>query len=157
MTNPTFAKLMKSLSKAFSADLIKSLSDYAAWQWIHLQAPPPLPSPDPTRICFSGFSRQDKADLGKLARLAGFRVSRSVSKRLAYLCIGTKPGRVKLERANQREVPVIDLNGFYQVAHGDTSDLRFVQVTEPELPDFPEFQSENLSQPEKVGREFAVA
>ena len=65
--------------------------------------------------------------------------------------------RVKLERANQREVPVIDLNGFYQVAHGDTSDLRFVQVKKPELPDFPEFQSENLSQPEKVGRELAVA
>ena len=117
MTSEKFAQLVTMMAPFDSSELTR-IPDYEAWRWIHAQdspalLSPPIPAP---RVCFTRFTRSEKNDVRKVAELAGFKVAKSVGKRLDYLCLGRKPGRGKLARARTCQVRIVDLEAFYAAA-----------------------------------------
>ena len=135
MTNPVFAKSMKSLRPLLLLELFKSPIDRLG-----------LAMDSSTSLPFHAHLIPRCPLLSWLPRLGESRPWQTGALRLlSRHNIGTetsgsywqwiKHERAKRRRAKSREVPVIDLNGFYQAAHGDTSNLRYVQVQRPGLPD----------------------
>ena len=86
------------------------MTDADGWQWVYSHASPrkeKLPA-----ICFTGFEPGEKAELSYLAIGAGLRVVTGVSSVLSFLCTGANAGPVKLERAHDYGVPIMDRAQF---------------------------------------------
>lgn len=63
-------------------------------------------------VCFTGFSKDDKGSLIKLAKEKGLTVRSSVTKQLNFLCIGKNAGPKKMEAARKQGVVVLNENQF---------------------------------------------
>ncbi len=67
-------------------------------------------------ICFTGFSKADKARLEKDAKAAGFYpTKRSITVKLLALCCGENAGPSKLNKAKEQGCLVLDENQFYKL------------------------------------------
>ena len=65
-------------------------------------------------VCFTGFPKDEKAELIKYANENGLFIRKSVTKDLGLLVCGKTAGWKKLEIANKLNVPrVIGTEGFY--------------------------------------------
>jgi len=77
---------------------IKSAPDYHG---------PKLPQDYSFKVCFTGFSKADKAGLTELAESAGMKVVTGVSASLDFLCCGDNAGWSKMKKANELGVPLV--------------------------------------------------
>lgn len=77
---------------------IKSAPDYHG---------PRLPQGYSFKVCFTGFSKADKAGLTELAESAGMKVVTGVSASLDFLCCGDNAGWSKMKKANELGVPLV--------------------------------------------------
>lgn len=59
------------------------------------------------KVCFTGFSKADKAELTGLAETAGMKVVTGVSASLDFLCCGDNAGWSKMKKANEIGVPLV--------------------------------------------------
>lgn len=59
------------------------------------------------KVCFTGFSKADKAGLTELAESAGMKVATGVSASLDFLCCGDNAGWSKMKKANELGVPLV--------------------------------------------------
>ena len=59
------------------------------------------------KVCFTGFSKTDKAELVALAEGANMKVATSVSASLDFLCCGSNAGWAKMKKANEVGVPLV--------------------------------------------------
>ncbi|NKD14646.1 BRCT domain-containing protein [Aeromonas caviae] len=59
------------------------------------------------KVCFTGFSKADKAGLTELAESAGMKVVTGVSASLDFLCCGDNAGWSKMKKANELGVPLV--------------------------------------------------
>ncbi|TNH77533.1 hypothetical protein CF141_04180 [Aeromonas hydrophila] len=77
---------------------IKSAPDYHG---------PRLPQDYSFKVCFTGFSKADKARLTELAESAGMKVVTGVSASLDFLCCGDNAGWSKMKKANELGVSLV--------------------------------------------------
>lgn len=63
-------------------------------------------------ICFTGFKKQDKDNLTKLAKQKDLNIRSSVTKNLAFLCCGYNAGPKKIEAARKQGVIVLNEHQF---------------------------------------------
>lgn len=77
---------------------IKSAPDYHG---------PKLPQDYSFKVCFTGFSKADKAGLTELAESSGMKVVTGVSASLDFLCCGDNAGWSKMKKANELGVPLV--------------------------------------------------
>lgn len=84
----------------FTAEQIAVLSDAQGWEWIYANAKPRKEKL--TLVCFTGFSATEKAELSQLAQTANLEVVGSVTKGLAFLCVGENAGPAKLQKAKEQ-------------------------------------------------------
>ncbi|MBR7777387.1 BRCT domain-containing protein [Undibacterium rugosum] len=75
--------------------------------------PPPRLAKEKTadqrpQILFTGFARALRADLEEKSNIHGLHVSQSVTKSLAYLCVGPNAGPSKVEKARSQHVYILD-------------------------------------------------
>lgn len=63
-------------------------------------------------ILFTGFSKARKDELAEMAEQYGMKVVKSVTKELAYLCVGPSPGPVKVAQATENGVEIIEAEEF---------------------------------------------
>ena len=68
---------------------------------------PKLPQDYSFKVCFTGFSKADKAGLTELAESAGMKVVTGVSASLDFLCCGDNAGWSKMKKANELGVPLV--------------------------------------------------
>lgn len=67
-------------------------------------------------ICFTGFSKADKARLETAAKAAGFYpTKRHVTVHLLALCCGDNAGPAKLKKAKEQGCLILDETAFYQL------------------------------------------
>jgi NAD-dependent DNA ligase len=59
------------------------------------------------KVCFTGFTKADKAELTELAEAAGMKVVTGVSASLDFLCCGDNAGWSKMKKANELGVPLV--------------------------------------------------
>lgn len=109
MPSEKLARILHSKSP-FSEQEIAQMTDAEGWRWVYGHNPPPKEKK--FEICFTGFNNSEKACLFQLANDAGFAAVTSVTKNLGMLCTGPYPGPTKLEKAGQKNVPVVNLEQF---------------------------------------------
>lgn len=68
-------------------------------------------------ICFTGFSSQHKAGLTNSALNHKFKVVKSVTKDLDFLCTGINAGPKKMEKAEEQGVTLITEDEFHDLAY----------------------------------------
>lgn len=59
------------------------------------------------KVCFTGFSKADKAELTAMAEGAGMKVASGVSASLDFLCCGDNAGWSKMKKANELGVSLV--------------------------------------------------
>ena len=109
MLSEKIARILKSKSP-FTAEQIEAMSDIDGWDWVYANASPrkeKLPS-----VCFTGFSQTEKDTLCAIALAARFRVVPSVTASLGFLCFGENAGPVKLARAKELGISLMDRSQF---------------------------------------------
>jgi NAD-dependent DNA ligase len=118
MANDKVKMILRSKGAPFSDEEIDSMSDKDGWQWIYgnksVYTPKP-PKPHITEICFTGFRKEEKDKLEQTAASAGFIVSRSVTKKLDYLCVGETAGPSKLQKAKEQGTQIITYEDFENI------------------------------------------
>jgi NAD-dependent DNA ligase len=76
-------------------------------------SPPPRiskekPANQQPQILFTGFASALRAELEEKASTGGLQVCKTVTKELAYLCIGANAGPSKVEKARAQHVYILD-------------------------------------------------
>lgn len=74
------------------------------------------PSEVAIEILFTGFPKAQRAELEELADLRGWKVVKSVTVGLTYLCTGPNAGPAKIEQAGDVGADVIDLGEFLDMS-----------------------------------------
>lgn len=98
------------------------MSDADGWAWIYAQQPPRAPKlPE---VCFTGFRPAEKAGLMRLAEESGYRVAKTVTKGLAYLCVGPNVGPAKRRKAESQGARLVDEATFRSICSGESEGLR---------------------------------
>lgn len=103
----------------FSAEQIEKLSDAEGWDWIYANAKPRKEKL--TQICFTGFSAAEKIELIELAQAAKLEVVSSVTKGLAFLCVGENAGPAKLQKAKEQNNHIMSKEQFLHLL--DTGEI----------------------------------
>jgi NAD-dependent DNA ligase len=119
MQNEKLKRIINTKS-SFPAEEIESMSDADGWNWVYANAKPSKEKL--TQICFTGFSAQEKAELTTLAEESHLDVVTSVTKDLAFLCIGENAGPAKLEKAKEQGVHILSRSQFEHLL--ETGDIK---------------------------------
>lgn len=99
--------ILRSRGAPFTDEEIESISDREGWNWIYSNKPVYTPKPHMTEICFTGFRKEEKDELEEKANSIGFKIARSVTKKLDYLCIGETAGPSKLKKPKNRMLKLL--------------------------------------------------
>lgn len=97
----------------FSSDEIAAMSEAEGWRWVYQSKP--VKKDHSHEICFTGFDAAERAELETLAGTVGMTVKESVTKTLAYLCVGETPGPSKIEKAKRQGVPLLNRTQFLEL------------------------------------------
>lgn len=106
MASERVRRILVSKGAPFDDDELARMSDADGWAWIYGNAP--RPEPRRPEVCFTGFRPSEKAELRRLAEAAGYRVAKTVTKRLAILCTGPTAGPAKLAKAKKVGAEILD-------------------------------------------------
>ncbi len=100
-----------------TVDEIAAMSDREAWRWLYSHFPPKTNrhNKNAQEICFTGFSTTERKQLENEAGEAHLEVVKSVTKSLRYLVTGPNAGPVKLEKAKQQEVVLMNVEQFHNM------------------------------------------
>ncbi|WP_418358377.1 BRCT domain-containing protein [Shewanella basaltis] len=80
-------------------------------------------------ICFTGFAKQDRAQLEELATDSGFIVRKAVTKNLHMLCAGKNAGPNKIAAALSDGAAIFDQSEFIALTKtGELSDENFAKL-----------------------------
>jgi NAD-dependent DNA ligase len=109
MPNEKVTRILKARS-AFTLEQIEAMTDSQGWEWIYANAKPKKERR--SQVCFTGFSVAEKAALVDAAFNAKLEVVDSVTKNLAFLCAGENAGPVKLAKAKEQGVCILDRSQF---------------------------------------------
>ena len=109
MASEKVSRILKAKSP-FSAEQISTMSDTEGWDWIYANAKPRKDKL--TQVCFTGFSAAEKNQLTALAQTANLEVVSSVTRNLAFLCVGENAGPAKLEKAKEQDNHILSKEQF---------------------------------------------
>lgn|GEM_PF-857575 len=112
MPSPKVTAILKSKTN-LSYEQISKLTDSEGWNIIYSLHTPKVP--ERNEICFTGFTPDEKEVLWELATKVGFQVVQSVTKHLAFLCIGETPGPIKIQKAKKQNVIIVNLEQFHKL------------------------------------------
>ncbi|MBA4318229.1 MAG: hypothetical protein C0412_07495 [Flavobacterium sp.] len=118
MAGEKVTRILKAKSP-FTAEQIADMSDAQGWDWIYANAKPRKEKL--TQICFTGFSAAEKAELTEIAKAANLEVVNSVTKGLAFLCIGENAGPAKLKKAEEQGNHILTKEHFFHLL--DTGEI----------------------------------
>lgn len=97
----------------FSSDEVSAISETEGWRWVYQNKP--AQKDRSHEICFTGFTALERAELETLAGHAGMAVKESVTKTLAYLCVGNTPGPSKIEKAKRQGAAFLNREQFLEL------------------------------------------
>ena len=109
-----------SAKSPFSPEEISAMSDAEGWDWIYANAKPRKEKL--TQVCFTGFSAAEKSELTALAQAANLEVVGSVTRNLAFLCVGENAGPDKLEKAREQGNQILTREQFLHLL--ETGEVR---------------------------------
>ena len=98
-----------------------NISDMAGRLQYHIEKNPPPNAVNPNNrsnplgnpeICFTGFKKEDKEALTKLAKSSGMFIRSSVTKKLDFLCCGYNAGPAKIEKSRHQGVVALSETQF---------------------------------------------
>ncbi len=104
MPSTKLTNILKAKSP-FSSERIAAMSETEGWNWVYANAAPRKDKS--VQVCFTGFSASEKEELIELAREHKLAVATSVTKDLAFLCIGENAGPAKLAKATTQGVTLL--------------------------------------------------
>lgn len=117
MPSPKLIQILRSRSDLTDAQIIE-MSDDQAWAVVYEIDAREKAARDANKkdtVCFTGFNREDKAQLEALAVERGLKSVGSVSKSLTYLVIGDTPGESKLAKAEEAGCRILHAHEFQQL------------------------------------------
>lgn len=88
---------------------IESLTEQKGWGIVYSMSPKKELK---TEICFTGFNPSKKEDLIEIAKNNNFKVVKSVTVNLNFLCFGNNAGQSKIEKATSNGSIIINENQF---------------------------------------------
>jgi NAD-dependent DNA ligase len=115
MASDKVKMILRSKGAPFSDEEIDFMQDIDGWKWIYGNKTVYTPKPHITEICFTGFRMEEKIDMEEKAISVGFNISRSVTKKLDYLCVGTTAGPSKLKKAEEQGCQIITYEDFINI------------------------------------------
>lgn len=118
MPNEKVTRILKARS-TFTLEQIEAMTDSQGWEWIYANAKPRKERR--SQVCFTGFSIVEKAELIDAAFNAKLDVVDSVTKKLAFLCTGENAGPVKIAKAKEQGVCILDKSQFLNLL--DTGEM----------------------------------
>lgn len=118
MAGEKVTRILKAKSP-FTSEQIAAISDAQGWKWIYENAKPRKEKQN--QVCFTGFSVTEKAELSRLAQAANLEVVGSVTKGLAFLCIGENAGPAKLQKAKEQGNHIMSREQFLHLL--DTGEI----------------------------------
>lgn len=96
-----------------SDDQIAGMSDSEGWQIIYSLPPRSTrKAKQVDTVCFTGFSESERERLSENAIAHGMDVAASVTKNLAYLVTGPNAGPMKIKKALEQDVIVMNEQAF---------------------------------------------
>ena len=114
MPSQDVIKILRSKTR-LSDDEIINLTNSQAWQIIREQEKLIRDKKESLRkpeICFTGFNFEERENLETEAVIKGLKVTKSVTKLLAYLVIGDLPGESKIEKAREQGVQILTIDEY---------------------------------------------
>ena len=117
MPSPDVIKILRSKTRLNDDEIIK-LNDEQAWKAIYEAEKVEKEKRESLRkpeICFTGFNYEERENLEVDAIKKGLKVTKSVTRLLAYLVIGNLPGEKKIEKANEQGVRILTLDEYEQL------------------------------------------
>ena len=114
MPDTDIIKILRSKTRLTDEEIIK-LSNNKAWQIIREAEAEQRIRKEEIRkpeICFTGFNFEERENLETEAVIKGLKVTKSVTKLLAYLVIGDLPGESKIEKAQENGVRILTLDEY---------------------------------------------
>ncbi|MDO6525422.1 hypothetical protein Q4519_06965 [Motilimonas sp. 1_MG-2023] len=81
-------------------------------------------------IFFSGLWREDREYYEDMAQIFGFKVVKSMTKNVAYLCCGVNAGPKKIEEANARGITIMDTSEFDTMINNLAAELEQIDKAE---------------------------
>ena len=109
MPSDKLTRILKAKSP-FSPERIALMSEVEGWDWVYANATPRKERL--IQICFTGFSASEKTELANLAQGHELSVATSVTKDLAFLCVGESAGPAKLAKATAQGVTLLTRSQF---------------------------------------------
>ena len=100
MPSPDVIKILRSKTRLSDDEIIK-LTDEQAWKAIYEAEKVEKEKRESLRkpeICFTGFNYEERENLEADAIKKGLKVTKSITRLLAYLVIGDLPGEKKIEK-----------------------------------------------------------
>ncbi len=97
----------------FSSEEIAAMSEADGWRWVYQYKP--VQKVHCHEICFTGFNATERVELETLASHVGMTVKESVTKTLAYLCVGDTPGPSKIEKGKRQGVTFLNRAQFMEL------------------------------------------
>ena len=95
-----------------AAELVNELNTFDSDNWFRQQfareAAARYARQTVAKVCFTGFKKERKAELETIAASAGLQLLTGVSKNLTYLCYGYNAGPVKMEKAREQGVLILN-------------------------------------------------
>lgn len=114
MPSQKLVRILRSKSP-FTEVEISQLSEHAGWNWVYANTKSTKKQETGTEICFTGFGIAERDILSSEATSAGFHVVGSVTKGLAYLCLGDNPGASKVQKAQDQNVQLLSRHQLTQL------------------------------------------
>jgi len=114
MASEKVARILRSRTE-LTGEAIESMSDGEAWRLVYSLPKQATTIDHNGEICFTGFSPSEKSSLQQSARRCGFKVVKSVTKRLSFLCTGPNAGPSKLEKARRQGATILSSEQLAQM------------------------------------------
>ena len=113
MVSDKVRRILISKGAPFDVEALEGMSDAEGWAWIYgHETPTPKKAPE---ICFTGFGPTEKVALEALAGRSGLHVAKTVTRNLAYLCVGANAGPAKRRKAEAQGAKIIDEGEFRSI------------------------------------------
>jgi NAD-dependent DNA ligase len=114
MPSEKVAKILRSKTD-MTRDQIDALSDNEAWDRVYAMRSAKARD-ERLEVCFTGFGRSKKEELAELAEAKGFKVVKSVTKNLHFLCGDEDAGDKKVADAEAKGAQILSESEFRQLA-----------------------------------------
>ncbi|WP_159686424.1 BRCT domain-containing protein [Flavobacterium sp. 9R] len=101
-------KILRSNTNLSELDL-NNLTERQGWDIVYSLKPKAEPK---IEICFTGFSPKDKSELTKIAEHNNFRIAKSITINLNFLCFGENAGPSKMKKAQEQNVILLNAEEF---------------------------------------------